>query len=520
MKEYQQEKEAMASPLQDYNELLTKFRRITILQTAIEILNWDMETKMPPKGVQLRSEQLAELTGTVHRLLTDPDIGQRLRRIKSQSAGKTLTQPQKRNIYLFQKTYDENTSLPQELVVETERQRAITINVWKKAKATKNYTLFYPELEKLITLTKQAAEILKDVKQTSTLYDALIDIYEPKVTSTMISQIFDPMRKGLISLIEKCTTAKTQPDVSFLSRHVPIPTQVQIANALASTITYDVKSEDAGGRIDETEHPFTTGYYDDVRITTHYYPTDFSSSIFSVLHEGGHALYEQNLPADWMFQPIGSSCSLGFHESQSRFVENIIGRSREFWEYFYPLFLQTTKQTFVDISLDQFVFAVNHVKPSKIRVAADEVTYGLHIIIRFEIEQELMKEQISTRELPEVWNQKYKDYLDLEIKNDTEGVMQDTHWAGGAIGYFPTYALGNIYSGQILAAMETELPTWRTQIQRGDIKGINKWLTKRIYALGNLYDPTELMKTVTGNTITLTPYLEYLNEKYSLLYDF
>lgn len=506
--------------LKDYTELLKKFRRSTILQSAMEMLNWDMETKMPQKGVKLRSEQLAELTGIVHRLVTDPDIGQRLNRIESQDATQSLSQVQKRNIYLIRKLYEENSSLPRELVVETERQRAITINVWKKAKATKNYALFRPELEKLVTLTKQAAEILKDVKQTSTLYDALIDIYEPKVTASMITQIFDQMRIGLITLIEKCVTAKKQPNIAFLSRPVPIPTQILIANALAETIKYDIMSEEAGGRIDETEHPFTTGYYDDVRITTHYYTSDFSSSVFSVLHEGGHALYEQNLPADWMFQPIGSSCSLGFHEAQSRFVENIIGRSREFWDSFYPIFRQLTKQTFSDISLDQFVFAINHVEPSKIRVAADEVTYGLHIIIRFEIEQELMRDRITVSELPHVWNQKYRDYLDLEIENDSEGVMQDTHWAGGTIGYFPTYALGNIYSGQILVAMESEFPPWKSQIQRGDITQVKDWLINHIFSYGNLYDPTEFMEKVTGKAITVTPYLEYLNDKYSQLYDF
>jgi carboxypeptidase Taq len=508
----------MPTILQDYNKLLIRFRQSTILQSAIEMLNWDMETKMPPKGVTLRSEQLAELTGIVHRLVTDPDIGQRLDRI-DQSTTQSLNQVQKRNLYLLRKSFEENSSLPRELVVETERQRAITINIWKKAKATKNYRLFRPELEKLVTLTKQAAEILKDVKQTSTRYDALIDIYEPKVTASMITQIFDQMRKGLITLIEKCVTAKKQPDITFLSRPVPIPTQILIANALAETIQYDIKSEEAGGRIDETEHPFTTGYYDDVRITTHYYPNDFTSSIFSVLHEGGHALYEQNLPAEWMYQPIGSSCSLGFHESQSRFVENIIGRSKAFWDYFYPTLRQLTKQAFSDISLDQFVFAINHVKPSKIRVAADEVTYGLHIIIRFEIERELMQDRITVSELPIVWNQKYRDYLDLDIENDSEGVMQDTHWAGGTIGYFPTYALGNIYSGQILIAMESELPQWRSQIQQGENNQVKDWLINQIFSHGNLYDPTEFMKIVTGQAITVAPYLKYLNDKYSQLYD-
>ena len=231
---------------------------------------------------------------------------------------------------------------------------------------------------------------------------------------------------------------------------------------------YDTASPNAGGRVDETEHPFTTGYYDDVRITTHYYPDNFASSLFSVLHETGHALYEQNLNPEWMYQPIGSPCSYGIHESQSRFYENIVGRSREFWTGFLPK-SNRPHLAWQNWSWTQFVQAVNKVERSKIRIEADEVTYSLHIIIRFELERDLFADKITVDELPEVWNQNYNDYLGVEIKNDSEGVMQDTHWASGLFGYFPSYALGNIYNGQILAAITKAVPDWRSQLAEGKL---------------------------------------------------
>jgi carboxypeptidase Taq len=377
-----------------------------------------------------------------------------------------------------------------------------------------------PELEKLVELQKKAAEILMKVKETSTPYDALIDIFEPKMTSKAITRVFAELREGLVSILKKCETAAKQPDTRILKRKVPIDAQRQIAKTLAETVEYDVTSKKAGGRIDETEHPFTTGYYDDVRITTHYYEDNFTSSIFSVLHEAGHALYEENLNQKWMYEPVGTGCSSGFHESQSRFVENIIGRSREFWIYFLPKLKRLTGKTLTDIQLDSFIHAINQVKPSKIRVKADEVTYGLHIIIRFDIERELFADKIAVKELPEVWNQKYKDYLGVRIENDSEGVMQDTHWASGLYGYFPSYSLGNIYSGQILATMQKDLPNWRKQIETGNFGIVKKWLNKNIHSYGDLYDPMELIRKITGNDLNVKPYLKYLNEKYSKLYSF
>jgi len=503
-----------------YDKLLEKAKGITTLQTITSIVSWDMETKMPPKGITLRSQQLAMLSQIEHKMSTDPEVGTLIEKIKKHPKYDALDTVQKRNVYLVKKTYDEQTKLPEKLVVETARQQAIAIDTWKKAKAAKNFPMFKPELEKLTNLRKEAAEILMKVKETPTPYDALIDIFEPKMTAEAISKIFNDLKKGLISIIKKCETAPKQPDASFLKRKVPIDVQRRVSNSLVKFIEYDVESKEAGGRIDETEHPFSTGYYDDVRITTHYYEDKFASALFSVLHEGGHAIYEQNLNREWIFQPVGTSCSLGFHESQSRFVENIVGRSREFWIHYFPKLKELTGNILSNVDLDTFVFAINQVKPSKIRVEADEVTYCLHIIIRFEIERELMAGKIKVTELPGIWNQKYRDYLGLDIENDSEGVMQDTHWASGLYGYFPTYALGNIYSGQILIRMEKDIPNWRNQIAKGNFHSVKQWLTENVYRYGNLYDPADLIKKVAGEEINAKHYLSYLNDKYSKLYGY
>jgi len=504
----------------NYEKLMEKTKEIAIFNSAQAVLNWDTETMMPPKAIGLRSQQLALLSGMQHKMETNPEIGALLEKIERHSNYEKLSAIQKRNIYLIRKNYDEQTKLPEELVMEIAKQRTIAVDVWKKAKAAKNFSMFRPELEKNIELAKKAAEILMKVKKTKTPYDALIDIFEPKMTAEEITKVFDELREGLVTLIKKCETSSKQPDVSFLKRRIPIDVQRKIAVSLAETVLYDVTSKNSGGRIDETEHPFTNGYYDDVRITTHYFEDMFASSVFSVLHEAGHAIYEQDLNPEWMYQPVGTGCSSGFHESQSRFVENIIGRSREFWTYFLPKLKELAGKALSDVTLDKFVHAINQVKPSKIRVEADEVTYGLHIIIRFNIERDLFAGKITAKELPEIWNQSYKKYLGIKIENDSEGVMQDTHWASGYYGYFPSYALGNIYGGQLLSAMEKDMPDWRKQLEKGSFKPAKQWLTEKVHKQGNLYDPPMLIKKITGKELTVKPYLNYLNEKCSKFYGF
>ena len=502
-----------------YRKLLEKTKDIIILQTAESIIHWDMETKMPPRAVEQRSLQLALLSRTDHKMSTDPEIGKLLKQVNVNEAYQELNTLEKRNVYLIKRYYDEQTALPEELVSEKTKQQAITVNTWKRAKKAKNYTILEPELEKLLSLTKQEAEILMKVKETATPYDAMIDGNEPRMTAAQITPIFNKLQKGLKTLLEKIESSPKQPDTNILHQTVPVDAQQKIAVELAEALGYDVTSPNSAGRIDETEHPFTTGYYDDVRITTHYYPNDFASSIFSILHETGHALYDQDLNPEWKYQPIGSHCSMGIHESQSRFTENLIGRSREFWTNFLPIIKQSAPQL-KNLQLEPFIHAMNKVAPSKIRVEADEVTYNLHIIIRFQIEQELFADKTQLNELPQAWNQKYRELLGLKIENDSEGVMQDTHWPSGYFGYFPSYALGNIYSGQLLAKIKVDIPTWRQQLAEGNTKEIIKWLKNNVHFPSNLYDPADLIKKITGTTLDAEPYLKYLKEKYSALYGF
>ena len=502
-----------------YRELLAKTMDTVVLSTAEGIIHWDMETYMPPGAVEQRSLQLALLSRVHHQLGTDPQIGKLLDTIQKNAGDQALGQVKKRNLYLIGKTYREQTALPEKLASDLAMQEAVAVNAWKKAKAKKDFNLYKGDLQKLFDLNKQAAEILMKVKETKTPYEALLDNFEPKMPAETISKTFSQLLAGLKPLIAKIENCQIKPSTQILKLPVPVENQRKITQLITDTLGYDTASPAARGRVDETEHPFTTGYYDDVRITTHYYPANFASSMFSVLHETGHALYEQHLKPEWMYQPVGSTCSFGIHESQSRFYENIIGRSREFWTGFLPKIVKAAP-SLSNLQLDPFIHAVNRVERSKIRIEADEVTYSLHIIIRFELERDLFAGKINVGELPQAWNQKYMDYLGVKVGNDAEGVMQDTHWASGLYGYFPSYALGNIYSGQLAAALTRELPDWQNQLAQGNLEPMNTWLKTNIHRQGDLYDPQELIERATGTKLDSKPYLQYLNKKYSGLYGF
>ena len=501
-----------------YKQLLIKCKDMILLSNATGIIHWDMETYMPPKAVEQRSEELSLLSRIHHQMATDPEIGRLLNIIQNSTIVNSFDQVKKRNLQLIEKSYNEQSALPEKLVSDLAMQEAVTVNSWKKAKAQRDFILFKPDLQKLFELKKKAAEILMEVKKTKTPYEALIDNFEPKMPAEKITSTFKTLLEGLRKLITQIEGAQTK-NFKTLSLHVPIENQRIIAQLITQKLGYDTTSTLACGRVDETEHPFTTGYCDDVRITTHYYPNNFASSIFSVLHETGHALYEKNLNRQWQYQPVGTPCSFGIHESQSRFYENIIGRSEEFWRTFLPE-IKLAAPSLAVLGLDQFIQYMNKVQRSKIRIEADEITYNFHIIIRFEIERDLFAEKITISELPEVWNQKYTDYLGVRVENDSEGVMQDTHWASGYFGYFPSYALGNIYCGQLTSALTEDLPMWRTQIANGKLEEVNNWLKNRIHEKGDLYDPEELIKITTGKELDSEPYLQYLKQKYGTLYDF
>jgi len=375
-------------------------------------------------------------------------------------------------------------------------------------------------LSKNIILKKELAGILMTVKGAKSDYDALIDGFEPGVTSQKISKVFGDMKAGLIRVKDKIETSGIKPDLSILHHRVTIAAQKRISKALSDSIGFETTGENSGGRLDESEHPFTNGYYDDVRITTHYYPVRFATSLFSALHEAGHALYEQNIPAGWIYQPVGSSSSYGVHESQSRFVENIIGRSPEYLSHMLPKLRRLAGKGLAGIKLPDFILAVNNVEGSKIRTEADEVTYGLHVIIRFEMEKAIFDGKANVDDLPQLWNEKYSKYLGMESEDDSEGLMQDIHWSGGMFGYFPSYALGNIYGGMFLEKMNKDIPDWKAIIRSGNFAPVKNWLVTNVHSKGNLYDPVDLVREVTGKDVSIEPFITYLNNKFGEIYGF
>jgi carboxypeptidase Taq len=505
---------------ENYEELLIRAKSMAVIRSTASMMNWDSETYMPPLGIGIRSEQLALLDLMAHRELMDPKFIQLLSSIESDSNLESLSFPEKRNLQLLRRAYDETARIPEKLVTELARQQTLAVGSWKKAKAAKDFSLFKADLSKNIALKKELASILMTVKGLKTEYDTLIDIYEPGLTSGKISEIFAEMRRRLIRVKCKIEGSGTKPDLTILQRQVTIAAQKKISKALTDFIGFEIAGENAGGRLDESEHPFTNGYYSDVRITTHYYPERFTTSMFSVLHEGGHALYEQNVPIGWIYQPIGSSSSYGVHESQSRFVENIIGRSPECLSYMLPKLRRLTGRALTGVRLPEFKLAVNNVQSTKIRTEADEVTYGLHVIIRFEMEKAIFSGKVEVGDLPQLWNEKYSEYLGIDIENDSEGLMQDIHWSGGMFGYFPSYALGNIYGGMFLAKMNKDLPGWKTAIKKGNFAPVKQWLVENIHSKGGLYDPVDLVREVTGKEISVEPFIEYLNKKFGSIYGF
>ena len=496
-----------------YRTLLKEIHDYIVLTQIEHILDWDFETYMPPKGVKQRSEELAMIATLEHDRLTNPKVGELIKTIKENPDYASLDETKKRDLELTERKYNRESKIPKELVEEIAKHIPIAIDAWKKAKKESNYLLFKPALDKMLELTKRKANYLDPTKEP---FDALLEEYEPGMSSSQYTKLFTELKEGLIPIIQKCVNSSNQPDLSLIKRKCPIPIQRQLSEDIAKLVHYDLER----GRIDETEHPFTTGYYDDVRITTHYYEEDFANSFYSVLHEAGHGIYDQNLSQDFKYQFLGDSASYGVHESQSRFIENIIGRSREFWEFYLPKLKEMTGNVFSDVELDPFVHALNEVKPSKIRITADEVTYSLHVIIRFEIERDLLSGKITTEQLPEIWNAKYKEYLGVDIENDSEGVLQDTHWAGGAFSYFPSYAMGNIYNAQMLSKMVQDIPNYKTLVKKGELKPIIDWLIENVHSVSNLYDPPELIKRITGEDITPKYFIEYLNKKFSKIYGF
>ena len=381
--------------------------------------------------------------------------------------------------------------------------------VWEEAKNSNNFEMFRPYLEKIVAFNIEFIELWG---YHGNKYNTLLDLYEPGMTVDKLDMIFSGLRSRIVPLVANIKAAGGKQPERFADQYFD---KVQFSLYILKEMGYDFDA----GRLDESEHPFTTGINPgDVRITTHYYTHDLCSALMSSLHEGGHALYEQNISPELNGTPLCTGTSMGIHESQSRFWENIIGRSRSFWGRYYEELQKVFPEQLNNMTVDEFYRAVNKVEPSLIRVEADEVTYNLHVMIRYEIEKALINGEVKVSELPKLWNEKMEEYLGIVPPNDTKGVLQDVHWAGGAFGYFPSYTLGNIYSAQLYNTAKKEIKDFDALLEKGELIKIKQWLAEKIHKHGKLLEPAEIMKQVTGEDINPDYLIEYLESKYKEIY--
>lgn len=484
-------------------------RKIEYLQSASEVLSWDLEVYIPDKGVPYRSEVLGYLSGELYKLQTSEKMKEYIDYFLQVDELDVTT---KAMLMKAKKEYEETKKIPEKRFVEYSILTSNAGSIWQKAKAASDYSLFKPYLEKIINFNKEFIGYLgyKECK-----YDTLLDLYEPGITVEKLDKVFSELKEAIMLLLEKIKASDVNINDEFFKKKFTKEEQRDFNEYVLRKMGFDFKA----GRVDESEHPFTTEFCNsDVRITNHYYEDEFRSALFSAIHEGGHAIYEQDIPDDLKGTMLGHGVSMGIHESQSRFYENIVGRSKEFWKYFYPEAQKRFSQ-FGGVSLEEFYKGINTVKHSLIRTEADELTYSIHVIIRYEIEKAFINGDIDIDKLPELWNKKYEEYLGIRPENDTMGILQDMHWSGGSIGYFPSYALGNLYGAQFLKSMEKDIPDLYERMGKGDLDVIHEWLKEKIHKYGSVYKPVELIKMVTGEELTAKYFIEYLNRKYSEIYN-
>ncbi|MFC4809480.1 carboxypeptidase M32 [Paenibacillus sp. GCM10023250] len=497
------------------NEALQRFtERIALIKSyeeALALLYWDLRTGAPRKGVEVRSEAIGQLSGQSFKLSTAPELGEWLSALEAPDTYETLTETQRRLVTETRKDYDRSVKIPPKLYQEYVVLTSQAESMWEEAKAKSDYASFEPYLDKIINYTNQFID-LWGVK--GTRYDTLLDMYEPGMTTAQLDRVFGGLREKLVPLSAAIAASPHQPDTSFLKQDYPKDAQKQFSKFILEQMGFDF----AAGRLDESVHPFATGLSPgDVRITTRYLADDVTSALFGTIHEGGHALYEQNISKDLVGTTLATGTSMGIHESQSRFWENVIGRSRSFWSRYYGD-LQRHFPGQLEVPVEDFYRATNVVRPSLIRIEADELTYNLHIIIRYEIEKLIFNEGVKASELPALWNAKYKEYLGIEPEHDGEGVLQDVHWSGGAFGYFPSYSLGNMYAAQITDTLERALPNVWELVEAGNLIPIKDWLTDKIYRFGKLRTPSELIEGITGKPLDPDYLVAYLKKKYADIY--
>jgi carboxypeptidase Taq len=493
-------------------QLRSRLAQISDIGNAAALLSWDQQTYMPPAGAAARAEQIATLSKLSHELLTAGETGGLLGQAARETEGLGPDSDDAALVRVARRDYDKAVKLPADLVEEMARTRTVAQEVWAKARAQNDYPTFAPWLQKSIELTRRAAEHLGYEDR---LYDALLDLYEPGTTTAQVEAMFSEPKPGLVSLVKEIVERGTPIDDAVLHRDYEVEQQRQFAERLVSSLGYDFTR----GRQDKTVHPFCTSFSrDDVRITTRFDPRFIAQALLASAHEAGHALYEQGFPSEFERTPLRGGASMGVHESQSRLWENLVCRSRAFWQRFFPLLKETFPEPLADTDAEQFWRALCKVTPSLIRVEADEVTYNLHVLLRFELENELLEDRLSVADAPAAWNARMQEYLGLTPPDDAHGILQDIHWALGIMGYFPTYSIGNLLSAQLWEKAVADVPEIPVQIARGEFAPLLQWLRENIHCHGRKYLPGELIQRVTGEPIQSRSYLRYLTEKYSELY--
>lgn len=496
-----------------YQELLKHVREAALLGSVGGVLGWDERTYMPKAGSAFRAEQLGFVAGLTHEKATNPRIGELLAKIESTGMVKANGTLEAANVREIRRDYDRNTKLPKELVEEITRVTTLAQGKWVEARKNSDFKAFLPWLSQVIDLTKKQADALGYKKER---YDALLDLYEPEVTSEEVATVFAALRADLVTLNQKIAGASKRPDESIIERQYDVEKQRIFGEAVAEAIGFDFNA----GRLDITTHPFCSGFgINDTRITTRYNPKRFNDAFFGIMHEAGHALYEMGIDKQNHFgSPLGEAASLGIHESQSRMWENQVGRSREFWVYFLPQAKRIFRESLGDVSLDQWYGAINASRPSFIRVEADEATYNLHILLRFELERAIMSDQLQAADIPGEWNSRFEKYFGLKVDKDSNGCLQDVHWSAGLMGYFPTYSLGNLYSAQFFAKAKQDIPGLTDQFTRGEFSSLLNWLRTNIHVHGRRYSSNQLGERVTGHKLSHKPLVEYMQKKYGEIY--
>lgn len=494
-----------------YSRLMERVRDIGRLAAVEQLLEWDQETYMPKKGVQARSQQIALLAGLAHEQLVD-DQTQSLLHDAEADADDYVAQT---NIRETRRAVDRARRIPTELVKQIAQTSSLAKDAWAAARERSDFAAFAPHLTKLVDLKRRVAD---HVGYEEEPYDALLDEFEPGATASQIAPLFEELRVVTVALIQRIVDAPKKPDGSIIKRHYPTDRQAALSDKMAAAINYDVQA----GRCDLTVHPFCTtiGGCGDVRITTRFDEHFLSAGLFGTLHETGHALYEQGLHEQHMFTPMGDSVSLGIHESQSRLWENMVGRSKAFWQYHYADLQKLFAESLADVSLDAFYGAINAVTPSLIRVEADELTYNLHIILRFEMERELLAGRIDVKDIPQLWNKKMTESVGITPPDDRDGCLQDIHWSMGAFGYFPTYTLGNLYAAQFFEQASKDIPKLHDHIAGNDHLPLLHWLRTNIHEHGRRFRAGELVERVTGKPLTIQPFKKYVTQKFSQIYGF